>query len=55
MTQHDASPLDLVMDRLMAFPNHAKHIQVERGVLEDLLREFEEIELENEELKTQPK
>jgi len=50
MIKYKMSPFDLVMDRLMAYPKKAKYIQIDRNVLEDLLKEHEQIELENEEM-----
>lgn len=39
-------PYDLLRDRLMAFPKKAKYIQLERVVLEEILKEYEQLESE---------
>lgn len=44
-------PFDLAMDRLMAYPKRAKYIQLEKSVLEELLKEYEQIETENFEMR----
>jgi len=40
------NPYELITERLINYPKKAKYIQLERSLLEDFLREYEEMEAE---------